>query len=176
MLLLVMPRPKVIFHFPDETKRISVTCFVRVVAVCQYLLSTGLSWIPWKKNDFVIHKFRSAVSEFQIYLIIGASLKAKSSLQESLLSCCKVSYDCTRTGRYLPYATCPENGDNVLPRDVFNHVPYTWHYKPEVHQVIFHRRWKPRSCIVSWLVLLPRIFTEKSWGKHLLCTSRSRWQ
>jgi len=119
-----MPHSKVILHFPDETKRIIVTsCFVRAVAVCQYLLFASLSWIPWKKTDFVIQKFRNAIREFQISLVTGASMKAITNLQESLLSYCSVSYDCACTGRYLPCATWPENGDNILPRNVFNHVP-----------------------------------------------------
>jgi len=39
-----LPHPKVILQFPEETKRISVTsCFVRLFAVYQYLLSASLS-------------------------------------------------------------------------------------------------------------------------------------
>ena len=64
------------FAIPEETKRISVTsCFVRVVAVWQCLLSASLSWIPWKKNDLVIRKFRNATREFQFSLVIGAYLQ-----------------------------------------------------------------------------------------------------
>lgn len=33
-----------------------------------------------------------------------------------------------------------------------NAYHYTWHYKPEVHQINLHRLQNLRSCIVSWLV------------------------
>jgi len=50
-------------------------------------------------------------------------MKAITHLQKSLLSYCNVSYDCAYTGRYVPYAAFPKNGDNILPRNVFSHVP-----------------------------------------------------
>lgn len=86
-------------------------------------------------------------------------MTAVSSWQESLLSYSNVSYDCTYAGRYLPHATCPENGD-VFPRNVFNHVPYTWHYKPEDHQINLHRLQRLRSCIVGWLICYPTFLRE----------------
>jgi hypothetical protein len=86
---------------------------------------------------------------------------ALSSWQESLLSYeySNVSYDCSHAGRYLQYATCPENGD-ILPGDVFNYVTYTWHYKPEVHQINLHRLHTLRSCIVIWLICYPLFYGE----------------
>jgi hypothetical protein len=98
---------------------------------------------------------------------------AVSSWQEGLSSYSNVSYDCTYAGKYLPYATCPENRDNILPRDVFNHVPYTWHYKREVHQIILDRRQEFRCYIVSWMVCYPA-FLRGSREKNIYFVDRDR--